>query len=366
MKKGSKKHTVALSTTSSIDKFPKSEITMSYINPYDEAMKVLEVVAKNDNSQEYCNFNYDKFNDDFNKKLTTLSSSINKYSAEEDMSNFIESLDDRKNNTVTASIDIYKNFHENMKTYPAYVSVEGATLLNVAFATEQPVFLSKLPTADIEIINKQLDKLNNPNIIREHSIVKMDSTKDFELWFLTKKSSAPITKKECNKYGLSSVEVDTLYSELKSEYTAESGKDLDEPVKIRLFNAVIHPEPINTIGVPVSINGELLVEAEPIDVKVKDGTLELNGAKDRFKYLAGITNKEEFKSEKSSPHNVKLSNSNEPVIIKNKNAYEIRLSLVDTATEIVKLTKCGQVKTEEFVSEVLQAAKALYEFVENK
>ena len=411
MKKGSKKHTIALSTTSSIDKFPNTstkEIISDIKNSKELALEnaksaLMEAFGggidkiKNDviyqklntetNTFETCsisefrtlpifdkigmisseehakliestpeisNHQYDKLDAVFNKKLNSISSSI---SCNTNKDTIVSSVPIVNGFPET---DIYKKFHENMKTYPAYISVEGATLLNVAFATEQPVFLSKLPATDIEAINKQLDKLNNPNIIREHSIVKMDNTKDFELWFVTEKSTkienAPITKQKLD---------DTKDFEL---YFYDINTKLNN-IKIRLFNTVIHPEPINTIntiGVPLSINGELLVEASPVDVKVRNGTLEMNWAKDRFKYLAGITDKEQFKCESNSQYKVELPITNEPVIIKNKNAYEVRLSLVDTATEIVKITSAGQILTGEFVFKVLQTAKDLYAFVENK
>jgi hypothetical protein len=209
----------------------------------------------------------------------------------------------------------------------------------------------------------------------------MDNTKDFELWFVTEKSTkienAPITKQKldeqinglsCGKStnrAISSDEIDDMISELEDDCDGVTDRK-DETLKIRLFNTVIHPEPINTIGVPLSINGELLVEANPVDVKVKNGTLELNGAKDRFKFLAGITDKEQFKCESNSQYNVELPENNSPIVIKNKNAYEVRLSLVEIATDIVKSTNYGQLQSGEMVGNVLLAARDLYAFVENK
>ena len=158
MKKGSKKHTVALSATSSIDKFPlKDEGVISNI-PVELEYTGIEAGMS-------------RLDENFNKKFSDFSSSLNSSSS------------NKANNLDT---DIYKNFHEKMQTYPAYISMECATTLNVAYATDQSVTLDKLPVNDIEIINQQLDKLKPENIIRDTFTVKLDDTKDFELWFLTK------------------------------------------------------------------------------------------------------------------------------------------------------------------------------------
>jgi len=347
MKKGSKKHTVALSTTSSIDKFPKTETTGYYSNPYDAAYKILEATAEDNNSQEYCNFKYEKLDEVFNQKLNEISSSSsNKTTSKVGVFKDEEAF--QKDYTIpsssigggcrsdyvnTSTDDVYKKFHENMKTYPAYISVPCATTLNIAFATAQLVRLKNLPDGDVKIINQQLDKLNNPDIIRDSFSVGMDNTKDFELSFVTK---------------------------------SDTTKSTSETVKIRLFNTVIHPEPINTIGVPIAIDGELLVEASPVNVKVKNGTLEINGAKDRFKYLAGITDKEQFVSEVSTRKKEVLSEKNEHIVAKSKNAFEIRLSLVETAADIVKFTNIKGIHTDKAIDKILQAARSLYSFVENK
>lgn len=417
MKKGSKKHTVTLSATSSIDKLPKSNSVLTdairdakqvyqenkpnspHIGMFstitnsageksinhllfnkqgmisvDEHKKLIE------STSEEPELNYTKLDEDFNKNLNRISSSLSSGETAGLLSGVI------------SGADVYKNFHENMKTYPAYISVEGATLLNVAFATEQPVFLSKLPAADIEIINKQLDKLNNPNIIREHSIVKMDSTKDFELWFLTKKSSklenAPITKQKlddqinglsCGKStnrSISSDEIDDMITELEDDCDGVIDRK-DETVKIRLFNTVIHPEPINTIGVPIELDGTILGDTMRPNVNVHNGILTINNQQTRFKYLAGISSKEELETsimnESVKPQHqykvelpVATEECGKPVIIKNRNAFEIRLSVLENAIHWSSLEETkGQYKKPSD-DELLSLARKFYDFVENK
>lgn len=397
MRKSSKKHTVTLSASSSIDKFPKpnsllSEAIQDAKQVYNENKSISSIrtnvtspefnklsTASQDNliakignphvemlssivkgateksnnhllwnrqgnmissdehkkllesTSEEPELNYTKLDDDFNKKLNRISSSCSAGEKAGLLSGVI------------SGADVYKNFHNNMKTYPAYMSVEGATILNVAFATEQSVTLDKFPDNDIKIINQQLDKLENHRIDRSVFTVKLDDTKDFELYF-----NDVDFKLECGG------------------------------VKIRLFNTVIHPEPINTIGVPVMIDGKLLVEASPLDVKVKDGTLELNGVAGRFKYLAGITNKEEFKSETPpAKKQVTLQENNEPVIIKNKNAYEIRNEVLTNTISWVKwhtdttIALVGKDKTvlgeiDRSSERLLSLARKFYDFVENK
>jgi hypothetical protein len=413
MKKGSKKHTVTPLATPSIDKLPKSNSILTDAirdakQVYKENKSIntekirSDVYSSTDETHQLWNkqghmissdehkkllestpeepeHNYNKLDDDFNKKLNNISQSYGGNA----MSDYTPT---------NPNDDIYKNFHENMKTYPSYISVEGATLLNVAFATEQPVFLSKLPAADIEIINKQLDKLNNPNIIREHSIVKMDSTKDFELWFLTKKSSklenAPITKQKlddqinglsCGKStnrSISSDEIDDMITELEDDCDGVIDRK-DETVKIRLFNTVIHPEPINTIGVPIELDGTILGDTMRPNVNVHNGILTINNQQTRFKYLAGISSKEELETsimnESVKPQHqykaelpVATEECGKPVIIKNRNAFEIRLSVLENAIHWSSLEETkGQYKKPSD-DELLSLARKFYDFVENK
>jgi hypothetical protein len=141
----------------------------------------------------------------------------------------------------------------------------------------------------------------------------------------------------------------------------------DETVKIRLFNTVIHPEPINTIGVPIELDGTILGDTMRPNVNVHNGILTINNQQTRFKYLAGITDKEEFIPQPITLQpKITRTDTTEPVILKNKNAFEIRNDVLELAASIVKFTTYGTPKTEEVICEVLQAAKALYVFIENK
>lgn len=137
MKRSSKKHTVALTST---DTFPTSSLSPSS-SLLDGTPAILDELKVK--------------NPEFN-----LTESIKK------------------------SRNIASNFIESLKTYPKYISYEAATVLNVAFALGHDVFLNKLPIEDQDVINSQLDSsLNKENVIRTRFIVEMDEMKDFKLVF---------------------------------------------------------------------------------------------------------------------------------------------------------------------------------------
>ena len=210
------------------------------------------------------------------------------------------------NKSTNETKQLLNTFQENMECYPQHISYDGSNVLTVAAALETPVKLSALSVEDQLVINNQLNQHKLQSVInRSQFKVSLDATKDFELFF---------------EYGL-------------------------QKIKVRLFNGIVHP----TLNDLSSLN-------LPVDIDV-----------DRFQHLAGIKS--------NIPSKVILNKENKPIqnildakpqVRTGKNAFEIRLSVLELAVDVVKYSRNDSDQTGDVISKILQASKDLYKFVENK
>jgi len=386
MKKSSKKkHTVTQSATPSIpnttfpqsvfsntEEFQKNYIPVTSSCIIDERKKTIEN-AKKVLEDAFGNRYKKIFNEELNSVVGNASwvtqslnsteiplsnsSSVKPWTSDDFLgSNVLPKL----NTNVDIPIgDTISNFKKCMANYPQYISVETATVLNIAVALENEVILNNLPDDDKKVITEQLDKQNNNDIIREKFTVKLDDTKDFELIFKVK------SKLKIEEQDTTINEIDKMIDKMIGELEKECELKQNSNITIRLFNTVIHPKnPVSTFGVPISIDGELVTnQEEDSGVKIEDGTIKMDTA-GRFKYLAGIS--------KNKPTPKYVSSGSEPkkdgdqtIIKSSKNAYEIRLSVIECATDIIKLSNRAY-NPEEAITYILKASKDLYKFIENK
>ena len=197
-----------------------------------------------------------------------ISSSIKQWTPDDFLgSDVISILNETKDIPVYETIS---NFKKNMVNYPQYVSYETATVLNVAVALENEVLLNNLPDDDKKVINEQLDKQENSNIIREKFTVKLDGTKDFELIF---KVTSKLENEDENEDEITEIDLDKLIKKLESYINPTD----DKTVTIRLFNAVIHPKiPVSTYGIPIKIDGELFTSDSPPAITIENNNLNIN------------------------------------------------------------------------------------------
>ena len=341
----SKKHTVTLSSTSSFDKLPNSNIELSktlnepVAGSYSDTTTSYGGISEQEAKE--CLKGLQNFKDTAIKNakealdaaFTISSASYHQWNPDD----FQESdilLPINTSEDIPVSETIFK-FKECIKTYPRYVSDDTSTVLNVAVAVNNEVLLDKLPENDKQIINEQLDALKIKNIIRNNFKVNLDADKDFELIFEVEDEDKNITT-----------------------------------VRIRLFNSIIHPEnPVSDFRVPVNIDGELVTnQSEDTGIKIKDGVITIkDNLKGKFQYLAGISKKIPVYSNISpKEHKTNIESIDQPVVIKNKNAYEIRLAVLENSIKWMSLEDGNSSYHKPSTEELLALAKKFYSFVENK
>ena len=215
-----------------------------------------------------------------------------------------------KKKAIEESRKLINTFSKNLATYPKPLTYEGSVVFCVAISVSDgtSVNLNGLPQIDKETIFSQLPPDANVKLSAgEASInVDFDEMRDFVLSYYT------------NKF---------------------------DPIKLKYFNAVIHPQKLCDTNVPVEKEGG----------KVKVGT-HLVLDQRRIAKLVGLTPSDKKEEEYDDP-----THHRQPV--SGRNAFELRSDLVQMSMDLLFHNNRH---SEISPKEVVETAKLLYTFVENK
>jgi hypothetical protein len=217
--------------------------------------------------------------------------------------------------SIEESKKIMTNFQKGIANYPKYMSYEGSMVLCVMLSMKSPalVQLENLPLVDQQTIL---------GLVKGSSIVNVTSTSYF----------------------------DVTFDEIKDfiiTFTAYGDSKVTE--KFNMFNTVAHPrcDDLKDSGigeVPVENDGDTIKVGDKI---VVDKRVMRTIMKIPVKNSQQINNHETLKQQ-DIPRSV------------NKNAYEIRESILGYAIDVAKLNNLLD------VDQILNIANKFYKFVENK
>jgi hypothetical protein len=215
-----------------------------------------------------------------------------------------------KAKSIEESKKLLTSFKENLATYPKPLTYEGAVVFCVAISVNEgtSISLSGLPQVDRELVLSQLPP--------------------------------DATTKLAN--GEASVNVD--FDDMRDFVLSYHVKGVKEPVKLKYFNTVIHPQKLPETNVPVEKEGG----------KVTVGT-HLVLDQRRIAKLVGLAPNNKSKEDEEEPPR------RQPAA--NRNAYEIRADVLQMAIDWVRSRDEYNQKDE---NDVLQLAKKFYMFVEDR
>ena len=217
-----------------------------------------------------------------------------------------------KAKSIGESKKLLTSFKENLATYPKPLTYEGAVVFCVAISVNEgtSISLNGLPQVDRELVLSQLPP-------------------DAALLLADGKASI-------------NVDFDEMRDFILTYHTAKN-----EPVKLKYFNTVIHPQKLPETNVPVEKEGG----------KVTVGT-HLVLDQRRIAKLVGIAPHEKHKDKEEEED---APRRRQPVA--GRNAYEIRADVLQMAIDWIRDKDEYNQKDE---NDVLQLAKKFYSFVEDR
>ena len=215
-----------------------------------------------------------------------------------------------KKKAIEESRKLLETFSKNLATYPKLLTYEGSVVFCVAISVNEgtSINLNGLPQVDKEAIISHLpqDAITKLSAGEASVNVEFDEMRDFVLTYHTSKA---------------------------------------EPVKLKYFNTVIHPQKLPDTNVPVEKEGG----------KVMVGT-HLVLDQRRIAKLVGIAPHEKHKEEDED-----APQRRQPV--SGRNAYEIRADVLQMAIDWIHEKDEYGHKDE---NDVLNLAKKFYSFVEDR
>ncbi len=216
-----------------------------------------------------------------------------------------------KKKAIEESRKLIDTFSKNLATYPKPLTYEGSVVFCVAISVNEgtSINLNGLPQTDKELIISQLpqDAVEKLQAFQASINVEFDEMRDFVLTYHASKV---------------------------------------EPVKLKYFNTVIHPQKLPDTNVPV----------EKADGKVTVGT-HLVLDQRRIAKLVGIAPHEKHKDKNEDED---FPQRRQPV--SGRNAYEIRADVLQMAIDWIHSN--DQFHKDE--NDVLNLAKKFYSFVEDR
>lgn len=218
-----------------------------------------------------------------------------------------------KAKSIEESKKLLTSFKENLATYPKPLTYEGSVVFCVAISVSEGtgISLQGLPQSDRELILSQLP---------------------------------PDAEVKLSKFE-ASINID--FDEVRDFVLSYHVKGIKDPVKLKYFNTVIHPQKLPETNVPVEKEGG----------KVTVGT-HLVLDQRRIAKLVGIAPHEKHKEKEEEED---ASQRRQPVA--GRNAYEIRADVLQMAIDWVRSKDEYNQKDE---NDVLQLAKKFYSFVEDR
>lgn len=210
-----------------------------------------------------------------------------------------------------------KNFREKVTNYPKHLSYDGSVILCVCLSMKNPsadyeiVNITKLPKEDQTTILEAIG--HKVKVISNSFMVKFDDLKDFILTF---------------------------------------NYDAEDKIEIVMFNAILHTKSEGNkmiSDVPVEDDGD----------KVSIGNFILN--KKDLEKIGGVPSKKDIPEKEQQDVTTRV-----PRYV-NKNAYEIRETILEYAINTVKSSNSSNIgNIDSTVDKILKVAYKFYDFVENK
>jgi hypothetical protein len=214
-----------------------------------------------------------------------------------------------KKKAIEESRKLIDKFSKNLATYPKPLTYEGSVVFCVAISVSEgtSINLNGLPQVDRELVLSQLPADAETKLSKYESSINVDfdEVKDFILTYHSNKS---------------------------------------DPIKLKYFNTVIHPQKLSETNVPVEKEGG----------KVTVGT-HLVLDQRRIAKLVGLSPSNKSKEDEEEPPR------RQPAA--NRNAYEIRADVLQMAIDWVREKDEYNQKDE---NDVLNLAKKFYTFVEDR
>lgn len=213
-----------------------------------------------------------------------------------------------KKKAIEESRKLIDSFTQNLKNYPKHLSYEGSVVFCVAISVNEgsAINLNGLPQVDKDIILSQLPKDAVQKLVNgEASInVEFDEVRDFVLSYYVSK---------------------------------------DDPIKLKYFNTVIHPQKLTDTNVPVEQDGGKVMVGSAVVLDQK-----------RIQKLIGVAPQEKPKDEEEyTPRRQAVAG---------RNAYEIRADVLQMAFDWA----ADQGNKYTTPDDILSVAKKFYEFVEDR